>query len=194
MSKYSGKCDFYDFIATNGAEKVLNQKSVYLGQNIVPLAFKTPSDLVPYYPHIVSIFYGDTIRITTESYIDVQERMTVKDNYNFLIKEMSKLHGNFNEEQIFEKIVRQWIGYWSDVKKEYYISLIRVALKYNCDKNANLNYVHMPVYDMYRGFLYEEMLNNFWPEEDAYKWCYGLERWLKRYLDKVTINMAKELV
>lgn len=77
MSKFSGKCDFYDEIEIFGLERILNSE-VYVGDSREPLKLTCLADCVPYYPHIVSIAHHDNvknrsyIRLTEKSWVDIE--------------------------------------------------------------------------------------------------------------------------
>ena len=81
MSLYSGKCDFSDMSDIHNVDNIL-KSNVYIGWNIAPLKFETEKDLIPYYPYIVG-FSATTngvgeIRLSSESYVDRQERETTQ--------------------------------------------------------------------------------------------------------------------
>lgn len=77
MSKFSGKCDFYDEIEIMGLERIMNS-SVYVGDSEEPLNLTCLADCVPYYPHIVCIAYHDNvnscsyIRLSEKSWVDIE--------------------------------------------------------------------------------------------------------------------------
>ena len=77
MSRFSGKCDFYDTIMIWGIDHILNS-DVYLGDSPVPLELHTIADCVPYYAHIVSVAGHDNvnhcsyIRLTKKSWVDLE--------------------------------------------------------------------------------------------------------------------------
>ena len=52
MSKFSGKCDFYDVIEMRGFDYIKNSE-IYVG-NIGPIKIEKPEDLIPYYGFLVS--------------------------------------------------------------------------------------------------------------------------------------------
>lgn len=77
MSRFSGKCDFYDEIEIFGLEYVLNSK-VYIGDSQEPLKLTCLADCVPYYPHIICVAHHDNanncgyIRLTEKSWVDIE--------------------------------------------------------------------------------------------------------------------------
>ena len=61
MSRFSGKCDFYDEIMICGLDHILNSE-VYVGNSKEPLRLACLADCVPYYPHLVSIAAHDNVK------------------------------------------------------------------------------------------------------------------------------------
>lgn len=96
MSKFSGKCDFYDEIKIFGLDKVLSAK-IYIGENDYPLPINTYYDCIQYFPHIVIMSFYDSvagcqiIRLSEKSWVDIEERrygkMPIHDYYRQLLKE-----------------------------------------------------------------------------------------------------------
>lgn len=78
MSRFTGKCDFFDdceMIRT--PEEIVGRSDIYLGDAKVEI--KTSKDLIPYYTHIVSSASynkdeGNTINLSKESFIDTEEK------------------------------------------------------------------------------------------------------------------------
>lgn len=98
MSRFSGKCDFFDKIEIFGLENILKSK-VYIGSEKEPLVLKNRKDCIPYYPYvIVSSFSTNgigTFRLTSKSWVDIEEEryghMSIHDYYRSeLKKEMEK--------------------------------------------------------------------------------------------------------
>lgn len=98
MSKFSGKCDFYDEIEIFGLEKILSAK-VYLGRSDTPLELCSLADCVPYFPHIVymanHIDGHSVIRLSEKSWVDIEEERygptrTHKYYREFLAEELAK--------------------------------------------------------------------------------------------------------
>lgn len=78
MSRFSGKCDFYDTIKIHGIDHILNC-NVYVGNSDTPLNLRSIADCVPYYPYIVttagmdSVNMSGMIRLTDRSWVDIEE-------------------------------------------------------------------------------------------------------------------------
>ena len=94
MSKFSGKCDFYDEIEIHGLDRILSGQ-VFLGDHDYPLSLKTYADCIPYFPHIVTMSFtseGRNIyRLSEKSWVDIEARrygkMPIHDYYRQLLKE-----------------------------------------------------------------------------------------------------------
>ena len=75
LSKFSGKCDFYDEIEIFGLENILNSK-VYVGDNKEPLNLTCRKDCIPYYPYVVTASAKTngvgTIFLTEKSWVDIE--------------------------------------------------------------------------------------------------------------------------
>lgn len=77
MSEFSGKCDFADFIFNNEIDyNNFNEKySLYLGD--YPFYIKEEADLIPLYPHIVSISCKNEnkhfIKLTKDSFLKIND-------------------------------------------------------------------------------------------------------------------------
>lgn len=76
MSRFSGKCDFYDHIAIHGLDSVLASR-VYVGRSTEPLKLVTRADCIPYYPYVISscgcTHGGGTIYLMEKSWVDIEE-------------------------------------------------------------------------------------------------------------------------
>lgn len=78
MSRFSGKCDFYDSIEIHGIDHILNC-NVYVGNSDTPLSLHSIADCVPYYPYVVSVSGIDNvnkcgmIRLMDRSWVDIEE-------------------------------------------------------------------------------------------------------------------------
>lgn len=75
MSKFSGKCDFYDEIEIFGLENILKSK-VYIGNSKEPLKLTCRKDCIPYYPYVVTASAKTnsvgTIFLTERSWVDIE--------------------------------------------------------------------------------------------------------------------------
>ena len=100
MSKFSGKCDFYDEIEIFGLDRILTAK-VYIGDSDYPLSLKTYADCIPYFPHIITMSFTSenqtVIRLSEKSWVDIEEhrygKMPIHDYYRQLLKEEKEAYG-----------------------------------------------------------------------------------------------------
>ena len=101
MSRFSGKCDFYDNIAIHGLDHILNCK-VYVGRSDKPLNLTCLADCVPYYPYVVSVAAYDnvakcgSIRLAEKSWVDIEEEryghLNIHDFYRKQLAEEIERH------------------------------------------------------------------------------------------------------
>lgn len=73
MSKYSGRCDFYDTIQLYGYDTIKNYK-IFVDGKKVPLTISNISDLEPYYGYIISVGAFDGIMGTGTIYLVNNEK------------------------------------------------------------------------------------------------------------------------
>lgn len=165
MSKFSGKCDFYDYIEIFGLESILSS-NIYLGDNIVPLRIDTRKDCIPYYAHLISFSFGNTIILTPESFIDMEE----KKHLQWLLKEAIKYynkckrsHISFNKEEALKKIC-------FFTPQNFHKEIIeRVAVK---GTKADITDIHDDTHTYYRNLLYEELIKAGYSNTVAYYWLW----------------------
>ena len=76
MSRFSGKCDFYDCLASHYTlEEIQNNVEIFVGKNDKPLKIEKVTDLIPYYPYLISLGAYDnvdrkaTVHLTSKSLI-----------------------------------------------------------------------------------------------------------------------------
>lgn len=178
ISRYSGKCDVYDsfvMIHNYTDEELKNNVKIYLGKNDTPLKFETTKDLIPYYPHLISVACYDNaerksiIHITSESFVDYEER----DTLNYYLKRILTIYNRckrkkteFNVDEVVKEIC------WMDWNKEAITELAnRVKAK---GKKATVDGVHLTMHERYRRELVDEMIkNDIDPAE------YGYSRFVK---------------
>lgn len=99
MSRFSGKCDFYDIISIHGLEYIL-ESDVYIGDSDTPLNLTCYKDCIHYFPYIVTTAtYNKNgksfICLTSKSWVDIEEEryghIKMHDYYReFLREEMEK--------------------------------------------------------------------------------------------------------
>lgn len=102
MSRFSGKCDFYDEIEIFGLDSILASTVCLNGQD-EPLKLTCLEDCIPYYPHIVPCAYHNnvdrvhTIYLTSKSWVDLEEerygKLRAHDFYRRELREEMERHG-----------------------------------------------------------------------------------------------------
>ena len=90
MSRFSGKCDFYDFLEIRGIlnneknfEDFKKKSVVYV--NDVPLKFDNIKDLMPYYTHIIGIQFSDSertvVHLSSKSWLEIEDERYFPSQY-----------------------------------------------------------------------------------------------------------------
>ena len=103
MSRFSGKCDFADTISIYGIDFIIKNCKIF--QNNKELKLNKHS-IIKYFPYLVSSMgmskdSGGTINLTSESYVDSQNKERIKwylEDYKKLKKVKShflKIHLNY---------------------------------------------------------------------------------------------------
>ena len=80
MSRFSGKCDFADTISIYGIDFIIKNCKVFQNQKELKL---NKHSIIKYFPYLVSSMgmsknYGGTINLTSESYVDSQNKEIIK--------------------------------------------------------------------------------------------------------------------
>ena len=174
MSRYSGRCDVYDsfvMIHNYTDEELKNNIKVYLGNNDTLLKFETAKDLVPYYPHLISIgCYNNAdkksiIHITSKSSVDIEEQ----ENLKYYLKQILTIYNRCKRKKIefnIDDAVKEVC--WNDWNKEAITELAnRVKLH---GKKATIENIHLTMHERYRKELVDEMIKN---NIDPAKYGYG---------------------
>lgn len=187
MSKFSGKCDFADsiwmsaetdeeaFAKFNGTRLYVWQplpdgvdlmKELKDGVNVPETYYKkveysSIKDLVPYYPHLVSMacYNNKTPRssvviLSPESYIDSKER----DNLEWYLKDLLKIYRRCKRKKVefnVDDAVKEVC--WNDYNKKEIIELANRVKERG--KRASIDGIHLPFNEKYyRQELVNEML------------------------------------
>lgn len=170
MSKYSGKCDFYDYIEIHSLNKVL-ASNIYIGDNPVPLRISSQEDCIPYYAHLV-ILSGTTygignVVLSSESYIDTEE----KEHLNWILRDALRYYNRckrnkvpFIEEECLSKIC-----IW-DNPKNYEKEIVHRVSMYG--KKADIHNIHCDSSNRERMMLYDKMIFNGYSSLTARNWLW----------------------
>lgn len=172
MSQFSGKCDLYDWLDT---DKILFSKlTIYVGNSKEPLKIDYISDLIPYYPYVISVGGHNTVeksanlKLMSESWVDYHERELLTSEMNDIKKfyrKCKRLKKEFNIKTVQDNVFLLF-GADEGLHKE----IIRRVLE-SGDK-ADVKGLHLPIYEHYRDLLYAEMVNNGYTEDEAKKWIW----------------------
>lgn len=165
MSKYSGKCDFYDNLCIHEytEEELKNNIIIYIGNSKNPLKIDSYKSLIPYYPHIISVGSFDnekrksTIYLTSKSWVDIEE----EESLNFYLSQILRVYNRCKRKKVpFDlDMARKELGYLYNDIKEVIDELIDRVNKYG--KKANIDGLHLPFKEQcYRKILIDEMLRN----------------------------------
>ena len=171
MSKFTGKCDFYDHIEIFGLENVL-KSDIYIGNKEHPIKVESEKDLVPYYPRLISISYcnresSGIIVLTEKSWIDYKE----EDFLQWALDTIKKYRRScvrkkipFDQEEAYKKVV-----FLVD-RPELRELVKRVAEQKN---KATFEGIQLKTNQYYRDFLVEEMVKFGYDKNYALNWVYG---------------------
>lgn len=141
-----------------GVDFVL-KANVYVGDNIVPLRLQTEADLIPYYPRIVGMFAGNDIWLSSESYVDIQEKEYLEYALSYALKEYRRCKRK-KIQFLCENYNYTWmnIDVWKRVEE--------------FGEKATIDGIHTHMAQIYRQYLYDDMVSAGWSKFDAYMWVY----------------------
>ena len=134
------------------------------------------SDLIPYYPYVVCTAVHNnadrtaTIRLTSESYVDVEER----ERLNLYLEQLLKIYNRCKREKTkFDiKEAVDEVSFWNFNVEAIMELANRVA---KSGKKATIDGIHLKMHEFYRKQLAEEMLKSgLNPTE------YGYERFVNK--------------
>lgn len=186
MSKYSGKCDCYDWFYDKPDEYIANCR-FYLNVNnrYHKLDIKSRKDLMPYYPYLIAAGYHDkdasVVHLSIQSYVDEEEAEHLGWYLRDAISEWKRCKRKkieFNIDDVYEKL--NCFHFKNDALKEI---VTRVAKDH---EKATIDGIHLSLQDHNRETLYNDMIEAGYDKDNAYRWVYGFERWFdaKREADK----------
>lgn len=179
MSVYSGKCDFYDvFVAIrcDGDEEKVKEKLKSLKLYVYGkdgrehrVKSETIKDIAKYFPYLNSIGGSDgekqTIILSSDSFIDQEERETIEWKASYILKYWRKCKRKKIPFTVQECKDALW---FSDDKN--LTEMIRRVEK-NGDK-ADFSDIHFSLWEWNRRRWFEAMVELGWSEQEAYNWCF----------------------
>ena len=178
MSRYSGRCDIFDtliMIHEYTDEELKNNVTIYKSGSSEPLLINSRKDLIPYYAHIISsschnnVDRKATIYITSESWVDIEERESLEWHLKYLLKIYNRCKRKKIEFDIDEAVKEIVWHHWNE---EPYRELARRVKERG--KKATVDGIHLRMHEIYRKELAEEMIRNGLNPAD-----YGLERFVR---------------
>lgn len=181
MSKFSGKCDFYDVfvdIGADGDEKKIEENLKKLKLYVIGkdgrnhrVKSDTIQDIAKYYPYLEFFSFGDSdgnrvIVLSSDSFIDIEERQHKQWYIDDVFKYKRKCKRNkqpFTADGFFGK-------YTWRTKSEALIEIVNRIIDKG-DK-AEFDDIHLPMWEYFRKRWYEELIRLGYSEYEAYNWCF----------------------
>lgn len=171
MSKYSGKCDLYDSIGDYSDEDIATKVKIYYASSIVPLDVKSQKDIMPFYPFVAGIMYGESdgtrvFHIGRRSYVDEQEEEFVESAKRSI-------------ERYYKKCKRKRVEFtvedfhpYTDLERQMAEDVMRIGIKNVLMSDEYHTYMG----DYYRKILYKDMIAAGWENVKALTWVFGWRR------------------
>lgn len=185
MSRFSGKCDFYDgFVAiwSDGDEEKLKEnlkglKLYVYGKDNRSHRVKsdTIKDIAKYYPYLEGIACASkqdnnfAVYLSSDSFIDQEEREHINWNVEKVLKYWRKCKRKklpFDEEECFKKEF-SWMR-WEDNNLREIIHRIAES-----GDKAEFDDIHDNLHEYYRRQWFEELVRVGWTEREAYDWAFN---------------------
>ena len=176
MSKFSGKCDVFDWFGDDSDEFITNSN---IKIRETTLNIKNRKDLIPYYPYLVASGGRDknkcTVFLTEKSYIDIEEEESLKTDLKSLLDYYDKTKDKYDENEAYKII--QPFG-WN---RKYSHELVKRVKEYGHD--ATIEGLHDPTHERYRQEFCDYMIKNGYDAEFAFQTVYK-ERWDDKIREK----------
>lgn len=165
MSKFSGKCDVYD--CYGGVD--VTEYNFFILDNPVPLRIDNQKDLAAYYPFLVVMSGGKTVRLSTDSYIDREEADWLE-SYLESMKRVDRRFKRKKETPTLSDFEKTYFGDFSPKPKHITELANRVFVD---GQHATTEGIHDQVHDYMRKEWFNEMVHLGWDEDVAKLWIYG---------------------
>ena len=171
MSEFSGKCDFCDHVWDKDDDYFARSDFyVYTKGREHKLEINNKHDAIKYYPFLIGFggFEKDraNIHISSDSFIDVEERERLKSNLAYVLRywrRCKRKKVRFDKNEALKEV--SFIAI-----QDYEREIVERVAKYG-DK-AVLDDIHIPMHEYYRKRWYEHMVENGYPEKEAFCWIY----------------------
>ena len=188
MSKYCGKCDLWDSLVmirkandenTNWSNIKIYQttEDSYFDEhgwnNVKLLDIKCLKDLLPYAPFITSIMgYSEgkyTVYIPHKSYIDVME----EERLVWVAKDAKKVYHRCKRQKREYNVedVANEITYFGWEVEDYVLEVVKRVKAH--PYSFKLDGIRVPICEIYREYLYNDMIDMGYTEYEAYEWCWN---------------------
>lgn len=179
MSKFCGKCDFYDHLwMSNDTEEVikeLQKTDVYIygkDRRRHKVEVNTIKDAAKYYPYIIAISASDKnhrfIILSSNSFIDEEEEEFLGFDINAVIRYWKKCKRNkekFDKNKCYEEII------WGNKENPVLREIIN-RIEKNGDK-ADFSDIHLSSFERHRKDWYEELVGLGYTKREAFEWCFN---------------------
>lgn len=172
MSRFCGKCDFYDWISDKTDEEI-NRSEFYIyheGRRL-KLDIHSQYDAALYYPYLVSIGCHsddkDVIVLSNDCFIDTEEQEHISWWVRDTWKEVRKYKRNKeypDANKIYEKL--SWGGWNNKQLKEVVNEIIK-----NGD-NAKFDHIHLNLQEYHRRTWYDYLVEIGYDSTMAFNWVY----------------------
>lgn len=163
MSKWSGCCDLADTLEIHEytLEELQNNVKIYVGDDREPLHIEKMSDMIPYYPYIVSSAGFNnadrtaTIFLSSKSQVDREEQEYLEWRLERLLKiynRCKKKKIEFNVDEVAKVMI---LDGWNEGAYRELVNRVKLY-----GKKATTNGIHLRTHEYYRKLLVEEMIKN----------------------------------
>jgi len=171
MSKYSGKCDLYDSIGDYNDEDIATKVRIYYADSIVPLDIKNQKDIMPFYPFVAGVMFGESdgtrvFHIGRRSYVDEQEEEFV----SFAKCSIERYYNKCKRKRV--EFTVEDLHPCTDLERKMAEDVMRIGIKNVLVSDEYHTYMG----DYYRKMLYKDMVAAGWDPFIALRWIFGWRR------------------
>lgn len=170
MSKFCGKCDFFDHVDSCNEERLKNMK-VYVNNTLVKT--DTEKDRALYYPFLISIggFGGgnEVIYLTSRSHISIKE----EDCIEFFFRKMATAYRRCKRKNTpftYENATKKIAFLCNDGRFEE--PLHEIYERVSKSRKVNIDGIHIKdgITAYYRNEWLKELIRVGWQYDEAKKW------------------------
>lgn len=181
MSKFSGKCDFYDSIsiacdgdATKIDEYLANTDIYVYGKDSRKhkVECRNEMEIAKYYPYLTSIGCFDNtsnkrfVVLSSCPFIDTEEKERIDLHVNDAYRYWNKCKRNKKPFVIDEYLETVWSSY-KEIDKQIAERIAKDG------KKAKFDGIHFPMHEYYRKQWFEELVRLGYSEFKAFSWCFN---------------------